>query len=130
MKALVTGIILTVLSASAFADTLTCTLQDSRNRSNISEVTVDLRKALPDYIQDNGLDIGEENYSYTIEFSGDKSALDLNVVFTENNNVQDEVSSGLWTVDLTSAKNGEILLTEELGNDGKKIMDFSCQYRK
>lgn len=71
---------------------------------------------------DGGLDVGSNNYSFDMYLSeGENNASDLNVVFYENNNVQDEV--GAMACGVESGAFCKEPLTDE--ND-RKVANFSC----
>lgn len=130
MKALFAILALT-FAHNAHAATLVCALKEAKKPSNYSSVTVDLSKTLQDAYNSDGVDVGDDdNYSFILTVTRDGKKLEVSSIFTENKHVQDEVSSGSWTVNPAKAKAGKPVITEPLTEDGKKILDFVCYYNK
>jgi len=133
MKNIFAGILLSILAfSSAEASTLVCTLVESGKATNYSSVTADLSKPIEEvYIDHKGVDIGENNYSFSLLLDLNETMLEITALFTENNNVQDEVASDSWIVDLSQVASGTPVVLEDLKDTaGRKLMDFVCVYRK
>jgi hypothetical protein len=122
-----------ILTTTAQANQLVCELKENANKTNSSRVIVDLNAPLEDvYSDDNGVSVDYDHYSFTMEVSRKKNLVELNVVFSENNHVQDEVSSAFWTIDLGNSQKQNPVIQEDLnyGPDSSKLLDFSCELRK
>lgn len=124
-------IALFLLTTSAQAESLVCALKETKNPANYSSVKVNLEKLEDYYYDQKGIDIGrKDNYSYGMSVTRTGSKLEVDVTFTENKHVQDEVSSNSWTVNLKKAKRGEPVINEPLNDERGHIMDFVCYYNK
>lgn len=116
-----------VLSSAAFAEsTLTCQLK-TKNKS-VSVVT-SLSKINPDGVTSDGVNVGRDNYSFsmTVEKTG-TNAFSLMAIVYENNHVQDEV--GEFSCDFALKAGSNVVCNEPLEMDGKKIGDLVCTAKK
>lgn len=131
MKTLLFALILGVSAQAHAKETIVCAMKDAKNPRNFSSVTVDLTKPLEEYyIDDKGVDIGDENYSFNLQVSRKRNTVEIGAVFQENKHVQDEVGSQSWTVNLSKAVEGKPIVEEPFEDDGVKKIDFVCYYNK
>lgn len=126
------SLIILLTTSSASAAKMVCVLKESASPQNYSAVKVDLSQSSEDYYNDdNGINIGNESYSFGLQVESKGKIVTVNAVFMENNHVQDEVSSGAWNFDISKAKFGVPVLQEDMNkDDGEKLMDFLCYYYK
>lgn len=134
MKTLFLTIALSLAAISAEASNVVCALKESADPKNYSSVKIDLGKALEEaYNDDKGVSVERDHFSFTVyDPALEGKQLTLNVIFTENNHVEDEVANMTWEVDLAKAVKGQPILQEPLnwGPDETKIMDFVCYYNQ
>jgi hypothetical protein len=95
MKSLLLAILIVSFSVPAFAKDpiLTCTIQNVKTKQKAS-VKLNLNK-IAEYSGEysKGIDSGKDNYSFGLEVTKSGKDYDLNIVFQENNHVEDEVGS-------------------------------------
>ena len=121
------------ISASAFSNTISCKLEDANNSSNYEVTTQSVDQLLNGEIieaYDNGIDIGENNYSYIGElYDNEDGTYDLNLTFQENNNLQDEVGQMAWGIKEADLKKPGVLLVEPItdGYPAQTIMVITCE---
>jgi hypothetical protein len=130
MKTALAFLALTV-SASAFADrTFTCTYASTKNPKKVVTTQFSLEEAIEDGVQSDGIDIGRDNYNYSLNMGQqtkpkNSKKYDVWVVFYENNHVQDEVGAMTCEYDPSSS---EPFCVEPMQDDsGETILEFSCR---
>jgi hypothetical protein len=117
------------VSASAFADpTFTCTYASTKNPKNVVTTQFSLEQAMQDGVQSDGIEIGRDNYNFTLNMDK-KSARSkkyyVSVVFYENNHVQDEV--GAMGCEYNPSSNEPFCVEPMQDESGETILEFSCR---
>ena len=81
-------------------ETLVCAIKETANPRNYSSVVVDLTQPLEEvYVDQNGINVGEDHFSFTLEVTRpSEQKLELNVIFQENLHVQDEIGNALLEI--------------------------------
>jgi hypothetical protein len=116
-----------IAHAAQAQDTIVCSLTDSNNRSNLTTVIADLNHLEDEGLySSDGIDIGDDNYSFDLSITNEgRGSILVDVIFYENNNVQDEVASSSWEI----KQKGLLVIQEHLNDDSDKtIMNFHCDY--
>ncbi len=121
---------LLIIFTGSFAqgqEKLTCTLSESVNPKNAIVVEADLKNLAADGLySSDGLNVKVENYSFDLSITkqADGSIL-VDVIFYENNHVQDEVVSYGWEL----KEKGLSVVNEPLIDDSDAtVMNFVCDY--
>ena len=131
MKTALSALLL-VLASAANASTLTCTLSETAQPTNSQSISIDLKQPLREfYAHDQSLDVGRDSFSFIATAALEENILNLDVIFTEDAHVQDEVANMAWDIDLSQAKEGEVVVQEDLnwGPEEAELMDFSCVFK-
>lgn len=116
-----------LLTQTVHARSLVCESRAVANSKNSSKVTINLAGKLKEFYMDkNGVNVGTENYSFLIVPTLKENFLTIDVTFSENNHVQDEVASQSWNINLDASANDKIIVREPLHSDGLHVMDFVC----
>lgn len=121
-------LVLASISSTAFAaDSITCTLKSIENSKQKTNVELALSSAGAGGVESEGsVDVGDSNYSFSMDIEASGSKYDLNVVFYENNHVQDEVGAMSCEYD-PNATDGEFCQEPMEDDNGEHVMDFSCR---
>lgn len=108
---------------------LVCSLSSLKNKMESDLTTIQFDNLQKFYSSKTGVDVGDRNYSYSLEVSKNENSFILYVVFFENIVVQDEVATAEFVVESKNLANNMLVIQEPLTDDnGKKILDFSCTY--
>ncbi|MCX6126283.1 MAG: hypothetical protein NTV34_16240 [Proteobacteria bacterium] len=114
------------------SENIVCALKSAKNPSKFVSVKFDLEQERGDdeYVSSKGLDVGGDNYSFDMRVTSDGVKHDVDIMFYENNHVQDEVGSSTWKVDLQKAKSQKPIISEPLTMKGKKVADLACYFNR
>ncbi len=117
------------------AENIVCALKDYKKPQRYISVKLPIQKPFSEDSArpEDGLDIGRDNYIFDLVASWNEQnpkLLNIDVIFYENNHVQDEVASYSWTVDLATQEARKPLVEQPLSDNGKFVMNFVCYYNR
>ncbi len=123
-------IALSVFSLSTFAESnVTCELKSLKNKS--VSATIPLTSAGLSGIESdgNGLDIGRDNYNFSMGLEGKAGEYIVDIYFYENNNVIDEV--GGLRCKFKYKTTDFVICRETIESEtGKLLANFECRFNK
>ncbi len=136
-------IFLTAFSLLAFAqgavagDNIVCSLQRVKavaGQPSYVSAKLNLQNlSQDDSVYSDSLFVGDDAFSFNMSASKEQGGLSIDVVFQENQNVQDEVGSSAWLIsneEISSIQKSKKVVTEPLEMDGKTVANFVCYYNK
>lgn len=115
------------MSSTAFAaeTNIVCTLKSLSDKQS-AKASLPLSSVDKDGISSDGtIDIGDFNYSFSLDLMSGDEEIQVNVVFYENNRVTDEVGSFSCIYD--ESVKGKFCEEPMEDFDGNHVMDFACE---
>ena len=122
MKSLVVALLLLSSVSAMAAATLTCELKAGRRTDAI---TFNISPTSTDGDSSGGLVVGENDFSFGVDMEFEAGTYYAHVIFYENANVQDQVGETVCEFKLRSGTN--VVCTEPIEYDGKKVAQFTCR---
>jgi hypothetical protein len=105
---------------------ITCTLSQAGKSENSIQVKANPNRLTNDGLYSSkGLDVGADNYSFDLTLTKvARGVVLVDVIFYENNHVEDEVASYSWEL----KQKGRSVIQEPLTDSGATVMNFVCDY--
>jgi hypothetical protein len=120
---------LSLFSLSVFAKDpiLTCTIKNPKTEEKAA-AKINLNKLKDEGAMSKGIDSGKDNYSFHMNAEKVGSEFVIDIMFQENNNVQDEVGGKRCTY---SAKKGQRVFCRDnlTADNGWTVAIFYCQVK-